>query len=57
MYISRIVYDGCYSFQDTDGQGSCLPNTLFNLTQNYYYVIPYAEEIEDTTEQISIQEN
>lgn len=57
MYISRIVYDGCYSFQDTDGQGSCLPNALFNLTQNYYYVIPYAEEIEDTTEQISIQEN
>ena len=29
MYISRIVYDGCYSFQDTDGQGSCLPNALF----------------------------
>mgnify|MGYP004582751123 CR=1 FL=1 len=57
MYISRIVYDGCYSFQDTDGQGSCLPNALFNLTQNYYYVIPSVEEVGNTTEQISIQEN
>lgn len=57
MYISRIVYDGCCSFQDTNSQGSCLPNELFNLTQNYYYVIPNDEKIEDTTEQITIQEN
>lgn len=57
MYISRIVYDGCCSFQDTNSQGSCLPDALFNLTQNYYYVIPNAAEIEDTTEQITVQEN
>lgn len=57
MYISRIVYDGCCSFQDTNSQGSCLPNALFNLTQNYYYIISNAEENEDTIEQDTIQED
>lgn len=57
MYISRIVYDGCYSFQDTDGQGSCLPSALFNLTKNYYYVIPCSEDAEDAAEKITRQES
>lgn len=64
MYISRIVYNGCCSFQDTNSQGSSLPSALFNLTQNYYYVIPHADEffdissnIEGTVEQITAEEN
>lgn len=64
MYISRIVYNDCCSFQDTNSQGSSLPSALFNLTQNYYYVIPHADEFSDifsniecSTEQITAEEN
>ena len=39
MYISRVQYEGCCSFQDTNSQGSAQPDSLFNLTQNYYYVV------------------
>lgn len=51
MYISRIIYDGCCSFQDENSQGSCLPSALFNLTQNYYYVIPDTEGIDNADDQ------
>lgn len=51
MYISRIIYDGCCSFQDENSQGSCLPSALFNLTQNYYYVIPDTEGIGNADDQ------
>ncbi len=44
MYVSRIVYEGCCSFQDMDSCGSSLPNSLFNLTQNYYYLPPANED-------------
>lgn len=40
MYVSRIIYEGCNSFQDANSQGSSIPDSLFNLTQNYYYVLP-----------------
>lgn len=39
MYVSRVQYEDCCSFQDTNSQGSSQPNSLFNLTQNYYYVV------------------
>lgn len=39
MYVSRVQYEGCSSFQDTNAQGSSQPDSLFNLTQNYYYVV------------------
>ena len=40
MYLSRIIYDGCSSYQDANCQGTSLPDSLFNLTQDYYYVVP-----------------
>ena len=45
MYLSRIVYDGCSSYIDANCQGTSLPDSLFNLTQNYYYVLPKDETI------------
>ena len=39
MYIARMHYEGCSSFQDENSQGSVQPNSLFNLTQNYYYIV------------------
>lgn len=39
MYVSRVQYEGCCSFQDTNSQGSSQPDSMFNLTQNYYYVV------------------
>lgn len=45
MYVSRIVYEGCDCFQDANSQGSSLPNSLFNLTQNYYYVVSDNEDL------------
>lgn len=38
MYIQRIIYEGCCSFEDTNREVSCDPNSLFNLTQNYYII-------------------
>ncbi len=62
MYISRIVYSNCCSFQDTNRQGSSLPSSLFNLTQNYYYVVSNGDEmpevfsdIEDAVEKNTVQ--
>ena len=43
MYVSRIVYDGCCSFQDANSRCSSLPDSLFNLTQSYYYLLPNNE--------------
>ena len=56
MYLSRIVYEGCSSYQDANCQGSSLPDSLFNLTQNYYYVLPQndiivSEAVDDKVEQ------
>ena len=56
MYLSRIVYDGCSSYQDANCQGTSLPDSLFNLTQNYYYVLPkddiiINEPVDDKVEQ------
>ena len=50
MYLSRIVYE------DANCQGSSLPDSLFNLTQNYYYVLPQndiivSEAVDDKVEQ------
>lgn len=52
MYISRIEYDGCNSFQDANYQGSSQPDSLFNLTQNYYCIIS-EDEISVQTDMVS----
>ena len=47
MYVQRIVYEGCCSFQDVSALGSAQADSLFNLTQNYYLIIsedPTAEK-------------
>jgi len=39
MYVQRIIYEGCCSFQDISAQGSAQVDSLFNLTQNYYLIV------------------
>ena len=45
MYVARVQYEGCCSFQDANSQGSSQPDCLFNLTQNYYYIVSDASNI------------
>lgn len=39
MYVPRVLYEDCCSFQDINYQSSAQADSLFNLTQNYYFVI------------------
>ena len=39
MYVPRVQYEDCCSFQDTNSKGSSQPDSLFNLTKNYYFVV------------------
>ena len=55
MYVQRIVYEGCCSFQDVSALGSAQADSLFNLTQNYYLII--SEESAEDKSDLPLSEN
>ena len=57
MYVLKTVYSGCCRFRDIEGKGTCSPNALFDLTKDYYYVIPRQNAIKYISEQVPMQEN